>query len=128
MISALLLTVALALPATAATPPTVDPAVVQAKLQEAVTRLKLTPEQQAQLKPAFEESIRKLKAIRDAHGGDTSRAALRSMYRDARPVQEEFEDKVRAVLDDSQEVEWETMRKEARAKLKELRKSGKGPE
>ena len=118
---------ALALP-TARAVAAMDPAALQSQLQEAVARLELTPDQQSQLRPAFEERTQKLKAIRDAHAGDTSRAARRAMFRDARPVQKDFEDKVRAVLDDRQEAEWEKMRKEARSKLAAQRKAGGGPE
>jgi hypothetical protein len=127
LLGAFALAVALAAPVTHAAA-AVDPAIVQARLQEAVSRLNLTPDQQAKLKPAFEELVQGLKAIRDAHAGDTSRSARRAMFRDARPVQQEFEKKVMAVLDDSQEAEWEKMRKETRAKLEAQRKAGRGPE
>jgi hypothetical protein len=97
-------------------------------VEQAARRLNLTPEQEAKLRPVFEERTRKLKAIRDAAGGDTSRRARMKMFRDARPVQEQFEEQVRAILDASQEAEWEKIRDEFRAKLKAARKSGALPE
>jgi len=96
----------------------VDPAAVQEKIQEAVTRLKLTPAQQEKLKPVFQARMEKLKAIRDRHGGDTSRRARREMLKEAQPVQKEYEAQVEAVLDASQLAEWKKMRAEAREQIK----------
>lgn len=107
--------------------PTVDVAAVQAALAEAKARLKLTPEQEAALKPVFEERTAKMKVIRDKHADDTSRSAKRQMFKEARPVMEDYQAKVRAILDDSQEAEWEKMRAEAKARLKEQYKAGQGP-
>jgi glycine/D-amino acid oxidase-like deaminating enzyme len=101
---------------------------LQAALQEAKSRLNLSPEQVSQLEPAFRERNAAIMAIRDKHGGDTSRRARMSMFREARPVQEDYEDKVRSVLNDSQIAEWEKMRKEAKARIKEQMRSGGHPE
>ncbi len=105
-----------------------DPAVIQAAVEEAKARLKLTPEQEAQLKPLVEERTDKLKAIRDKHVGDTSRRAKREMYREARPVLDDYQAKVRAILTDEQEAEWEKMRAEALERLKERYRAGQGPD
>jgi hypothetical protein len=111
-----------------AQPPTPDPATIQAAIDEARARLKLTPEQEAALKPLIQERTAKLKAIRDSHAGDTSRRARREMYREAKPVMEEYQEKVRAILDEEQEAEWEKMRDEARQRLKQRYREGKDPE
>lgn len=108
--------------------PPIDPATVQAAIEEAKARLKLTPEQEAQLKPLIEERTARLKAIRDKHAGDDSRRARREMYREARPVAEDYQAKVRAILDDEQEAEWDRMRAEARERLKERYREGQGPD
>ena len=108
--------------------PQVDPATVQAAIAEAKARLELTPEQEAQLKPLIEERAARLKAIRDKHAGDDSRRARRDMYREARPVAEDYQAKVRAILDDGQEAEWDKMRAEARERLKERYREGQGPD
>jgi len=109
-----------------------DPAQVQVRLQQAIqeakTRLNLSPEQAAQLEPAFRERNAAIKAIRDKHAGDTSRRARMAMFRDARPVQEAYEKKVRGILNESQIEEWEKMRKEAKARIKEQMQSGSLPE
>jgi hypothetical protein len=108
--------------------PAADPASFQTAIAEAKERLKLTPEQEAQLKPLIEERAAKLKAIRDKHAGDDSRRARRDMYREARPVADEYQEKVRAILNDEQEAEWEKMRAEAREQLKERHRAGSGPD
>ena len=105
-----------------------DVSAVRAAIAEATARLKLTPEQEAQLKPLIEERTARLKAIRDKHAGDDSRRAKRDMYREARPVLDDYQTKVRAILDDQQEAEWEKMRAEARERLKERYRAGLGPD
>jgi hypothetical protein len=105
----------------------VDPADVQAALEEARVRLGLSAEQEAALKPIFAERNARLKAIRDKHAGDDSRRARRKMFKDARPVMDDYQARVRAILDDSQEAEWEKMRAEAKARLKEQYKANQGP-
>jgi hypothetical protein len=103
-------------------------AAVQAALAEAKVRLNLTAEQEAALIPLMEERAAKLKAIRDQHAGDDSRRARRAMFRDAKPVMEDYQAKVRAILDDTQEAEWEKMRAEARERLKERYRAGQSPD
>ena len=68
--------------ACAATP---DTEVVRAAMEEAKARLKLTPDQEVQLKPVIEERTAKLKAIREKHAGDSSRSAKRAMYQGSAP-------------------------------------------
>lgn len=109
-------------------PPAVDAADVQAAVEEAKARLKLTPEQETQLKPLIEERTAKLKALHAKHAGDQSRRARREMYREAKPVMEDYQAKVRAILSDEQEAEWEKMRAEARERLKERYREGKPPD
>ncbi len=111
--------------ACAATP---DTEVVQAVMEEAKARLKLTPDQEVQLKPVIEERTVKLKAIREKHAGDSSRSAKRAMFKEARPVMDEYQQNVRAILTDEQETEWEKMRDEARKRLKEQYRNGSAPD
>jgi hypothetical protein len=118
-------------PATHAAAGEATPAQMQAlqtALQEARTRLNLTPEQAAQLEPLFRERNAAIKAIRDKHAGDTSRRARMAMFREVRPVQEAYEKKVRGILNESQIEEWEKMRKEAKARIREQMQSGGDPE
>ena len=97
-------------------------------VEEAKARLKLTAEQEAQLKVLRQERNEALKAIRDRHAGDRSRRARRAMFREAEPVIENYQARVRTILDDSQYAEWEKMRAEARDRLKERYKEGSLPE
>jgi len=108
--------------------PAVDPAAIQAVLEEARARMQLTPEQEAQLKPLIQERNEALKAIRDKHAGDDSRRARRAMFREAQPVVENYQARVRTILNDAQYDEWERMRAEARERLKEQYKKGRAPD
>ena len=125
-------TVAMALAAASvgviAQQPAIDPAAVQAALQEAKARLQLTPEQEAQLKPLMQERNQALKAIRDKYAGDDSRRTRRAMFREAEPIIENYQARVRTILNDAQYAEWEKMRAEARERLKEQYKKGGAPD
>lgn len=113
----------------AAQEPATDPASLQAALQEARTRLQLTPEQEAQLKPLMQERNAGLKAIREKYAGDDSRRARRAMFREAEPVVENYQARVRTILNDAQVAEWEKMRAESRERLKEqYKKKGGQPD
>ena len=108
--------------------PQPDPAAIQAVVEEAKARLKLTPEQEAQLKPLVQDRNKSLKAIRDKYAGDRSHSAKRAMYKEAQPVVENYLARVRTILNDEQQVEWEEMRAEARARLQQQYQSGTGPD
>lgn len=101
---------------------------LQEALQEAKIRLNLTPEQVAQWEPLFRERNAAIKSIREKHAGDTSRKARMAMFREARPVQQDYEKKVSRILDESQIKEWEKMRKEAKARIQEQVRIGGHPE
>ena len=108
--------------------PQPDPAAIQAVIEEAKARLKLTPEQETQLKPMVLDRNQKLKAIRDKYAGDNSRRAKRAMFKEAQPVVDNYQARVRTILDDPQEAEWEKMRAEAKERFKQQYKSGNGPD
>jgi LAS superfamily LD-carboxypeptidase LdcB len=118
--------VSLASPGMATTP--LDAAKIEAKIQEAKVRLALTPEQESQLKPVVSERSEKIAAIRGQYGGDTSRKARRAMYEQIRPVQKDYEAKVRTILTDAQEAEWDKMRKESWQRLREAYRTGEAVE
>lgn len=109
-------------------PPSAESPALQAAVDEAKARLKLTPEQEAQLKRLRQRRNDALKAIRDKHAGDDSRRARRAMFKEAEPVVENYQARVRTILDESQYAEWEKMRAEARERLKERYKAGGAPE
>ena len=79
---------------------------VQAEFAKIKERLKLTPEQQTQLKSIVSEGIGKLDAI----------------YKEYEPretaVMKEYRGKMRAVLTPEQQAEWDTIKKEYNEKLK----------
>jgi hypothetical protein len=50
------------------------------------------------------------------------------MLSEAKPVQADYETKVRALLTDEQEKEWDAMRSEARQRMREHYRSGGAPE
>ena len=108
--------------------PAVDPSAIQAVVEEARVRLKLTTEQEAQLKPLVQDRNQKLKAIRDKYAGQSSRRAKRAMFKEAQPVVENYQARVRTILNDEQEAEWEKMRAEAKERFKEQYKSSNGPQ
>jgi len=108
--------------------PAVDPTAIQAVVEEARVRLKLTTEQEAQLKPLVQDRNQKLKAIRDKYAGQSSRRAKRAMFKEAQPVVENYQARVRTILNDEQEAEWEKMRAEAKERFKEQYKSSNGPQ
>jgi hypothetical protein len=119
----------LAVSGAGAQPQPADPAALQAAVEEARVRLRLTPEQEAQLKPLVQERNQELKAIRDKYAGDKSRRARRAMFKEAEPVVENYQARVRTILDDAQYAEWEKMRGEARERLKaEYKRKGGVPE
>ena len=108
--------------------PAVDPTAIQAVVEEAKARLKLTPEQEAQLKPLVQDRNQKLKAIRDKYAGQSSRRAKRAMFKEAQPVVENYQARVRTILNDEQEAEWEKMRAEAKERFREQYKGSNGPQ
>jgi hypothetical protein len=50
------------------------------------------------------------------------------MFKEAQPVVDNYQARVRTILDDQQEVEWEKMRAEAKERLKKQYQSGTGPD
>jgi hypothetical protein len=105
-----------------------DPAALQAAFEEARARLKLTPEQEMQIKTLMQRRNEALKAIRDKYAGEDSRRARRAMFKEAQPVVENYLARVRTILDDAQYAEWEKIRDEARERLKQQYKQGRAPE
>ena len=51
-----------------------------------------------------------------------------SMFKESQPVVENYQARVRTILNDEQEAEWEKMRAEAKERFKEQYKSSNGPQ
>ena len=49
------------------------------------------------------------------------------MFKEAQPVVDNYQARVRTILDDQQEVEWEKMRAEAKERLKKQYQERHGP-
>jgi Spy/CpxP family protein refolding chaperone len=126
---ALLFASALALPAFAAhaSPPGPDPERIQARMQEAAERLQLSDAQKQQLKPIVEEHVAQVRALRDKYPPETSRDDRRAMHQEMRGVRDAYEARVRAILTPQQQQEWERMRAEARDRMREQMRQGRGP-
>ncbi|HEY7378255.1 MAG TPA: hypothetical protein VH542_06195 [Steroidobacteraceae bacterium] len=97
----------------------------QQAFEEFSQRLKLSPDQEAQIKPLFEARNSKLKEVHDKYAGDTSRSAKRSAFREAKSAQDDFNSKLKPILSPEQQTELDKMRKEARDKIKEEYQSRK---
>ena len=117
---AALILLLLALPATSTladeTPAAPD---LQARLAELKSRLNLSEEQQAQLKPLLEQYAANLKSIRGQYPAEPSRKDKRAMAQALRGEQSRFKEQVGGVLTPEQMAEWQTMHKEKREQAKE---------
>ena len=98
--------------------PQIDPArreEIRQQLAEAKAHLKLTPEQESQLKDLLREQGGKLQAIR---ASDESRF---EKLQKAKAVREDFRSQLTTILSPEQLTEWDRMRDEAIARAKQKR-------
>jgi Spy/CpxP family protein refolding chaperone len=82
-------------------------------------RLKLTPEQEAKIRPILEEEAAKLKdlrAQRDAAGATQDR---RERIKQVRAIQQETQDRVNPILTPEQQAEWTKLRDEMRERVRD---------
>ncbi len=93
----------------------------QERLQQLRERLQLTPEQVEQLRPVFQEQIRKLQAVRDKYSGQQSRRSRMRMARELRDVREATDERLRKILSKEQMDELKKIREEARQQFREKR-------
>ena len=96
------------------------------RVENLKARLKLTPEQEEKLGPLVKEEAQKLKAIREKHKGDTSRAGKKQMMQEAKPVRDHFNQEVEKILTPEQMAEWKKIKEEKKEELKERRKAKTG--
>lgn len=89
---------------------------IEQRMEEAAQRLGLTAEQKQQLRPIVDEHVAKAKALHESAPADASREQKRQMMHAAR---EDYDAKVRAVLDEKQRAEWDRMRAERRDRMRE---------
>jgi len=101
----------------------------QIVLERMKTRLKLTPEQEAQLKPILEENAKKMRELRDKHlaanqGQPTPPDP--EMRKQMIALRDENDARIVKVLTPTQAEEWKKMRAEARERMEQRMKGGPG--
>jgi hypothetical protein len=82
------------------------------------SRLELTPEQEAQLSPLFQQRLAEVQDARARLEQATSRQDKRALLRQAKQRQHDFNQRVESVLTPPQKDEWRQIRDETREKLK----------
>ena len=92
---------------------------IQQRIADAKQRLKLTPQQETQLRALLQEQARKLRAIRDKYADDTTLQGRGARSREGQAVQEDFRARLQQLLSPGQLDEWDKMAAEARAQARE---------
>ena len=83
------------------------------------SRLNLTPEQEARLRPLFLKRGTEIQATRSKLEAATTRTEKKAVLQAAKSEGQAFNSQVEAVLDQKQKHDWRDMRDEAREKVKE---------
>src|SRR5215510_6881204 len=83
------------------------------------SRLNLTPEQEARLRPLFQQRAVDLQATRSKLEQAATRTDKRNVLRAAKSDAQAFNSQVESVLNDQQKHEWRDLRDETREKIKE---------
>jgi Spy/CpxP family protein refolding chaperone len=92
---------------------------VRQRLEEITQRLALTPDQIAQMRPIFEEEMRKLKALREKHNADgQNRRSKVKMARELRDIQRAADEQFKKILSRQQMDEMKKIRDERREQLR----------
>lgn len=94
----------------------------QQRLDEIKERLKLTPEQEEQVRPILAGEFAQFKEVRDKHkGSDMSRREKRKMGRELKSIRDDADEKLKKILSKQQMEELKTIRKEMREQMKQQR-------
>jgi len=83
------------------------------------SRLNLTPEQEAKLRPLFQQRALDLQATRSKLEQAATRTDKRNVLRAAKSDAQAFNSQVESLLNDQQKHEWRDLRDETREKIKE---------
>jgi len=83
------------------------------------TRLNLTPEQEATLRPLFQKRATDLQEARARFEQAASRTEKQDVLRAVKSDAQTFNTQVESVLNNEQKAEWREMRDETREKVKE---------
>jgi hypothetical protein len=83
------------------------------------SKLELSPEQETQLRPLFEQRIAELQQIRGSVEQAATKADKRAVLRDAKQKQKAFNSSVESLLSPSQKTKWRELQSATREKLKQ---------
>src|SRR5262245_23965366 len=83
------------------------------------SRLSLTPEQEAQLRPLFQRRESELQKTREQIEQSPSRQEKRSILHAAKKQGDAFNAEVEKILNTQQKTQWRELRKETREKVRE---------
>ena len=107
-------------PAETKSEPKADRAVqMQKRFADMQARMKLTPEQQTQVRPIILDELQKLKAVRDDMQAGSQRPRDRMQAgRKMRAIESDTEAKLKPILSTEQMEEYKKMREERRAQVR----------
>lgn len=91
--------------------------VAQLGMEQLRSRLSLTPDQEAKIKPLVEARNQKLKTLRGSMEASASRREKRGALKEVRSIQSEFVEKVEPLLSKEQQKEWAALREEMRDEM-----------
>jgi len=83
------------------------------------SKLELTPDQETQLRPIFENRLAELQQVRVRLEQAASKSDKRAVLRDAKHQSQAFNSQVENLLSPSQKTRWRELRAETRDKIKE---------
>jgi len=95
---------------------------VKERLAKISKELNLTPQQNEQLKPIFQQEVADLRAVHDKYKGDKSSDAKMSRRKEMRAVQEKYEPQINGVLTPDQQAQWKKMKQEKMEQMKKHKK------
>jgi hypothetical protein len=90
------------------------------------SKLELTPEQETQLRPIFENRLAELQQVRTRLEQATSKSDKRAVLRDSKQQAQAFNTQVESLLSPSQKTQWRELRAETRDKIKQRYEEKRG--
>ena len=104
-------------------------AAAQAGFEEMKQDLKLTPEQEARIKPILADNVKKLSAMRDKYQGKTAGDPQKweGMREEMQTIRQQADEQLAKVLTPAQFDQWNKLRAEARAKVQTASKPATPP-
>lgn len=101
----------------------------EARFENMKQALKLSPEQEAQIKPILAENAKKLSELRDKYQGQTADPQKRiQMREEMQVIRKDTDDRIAKVLTASQLEEWTKLRTANREQMRQQAREQMGPE